>query len=206
MLHSSRENRHPSNQKTGNHMKNTVTRRLFTLGILASAGATAACNNGIGSSGPSVIDARVVSTLEQMYREYPNTRGLAEKASGMLVMPLMTEAGFGFGGSYGRGALVIDGVTVDYYSATGISGGLQIGAQQFAHVLFFMTEDALTEFRGSPGWAVGAGVEYVISDIGDGFNTDTTTALSPVLAAVFGRAGLLIGATLQGTKYNRIIP
>jgi lipid-binding SYLF domain-containing protein len=69
-----------------------------------------------------------------------------------------------------------------------------------------MTEEALQDFRGSPGWAVGADIEYVISDIGDGFKTDTTTALSPVLAAVFGRAGLLVGATLQGTKYNRIIP
>jgi hypothetical protein len=30
--------------------------------------------------------------------------------------------------------------------------------------------------------------------------------LSPVLAAVFGRAGLRLGATLEGTKYSRIIP
>ena len=29
---------------------------------------------------------------------------------------------------------------------------------------------------------------------------------SPVLAAVFARAGLRIGATLEGTKYTRIIP
>jgi lipid-binding SYLF domain-containing protein len=38
-------------------------------------------------------------------------------AAGMLVMPLVTEAGFGFGGAYGRGALRIGGTTVDYYSA-----------------------------------------------------------------------------------------
>lgn len=188
-------------------MKNsTVTRRLFTLGILASAGATAACNNGIGSSGGARIDARVQTTLDEMYRTYPNTRGLAEKSNGMLVMPLVTEAGFGLGGAYGRGALLVNGITVDYYSTTKVSGGLQIGAQQFAHVLFFMTEDALNDFRGSPGWAAGGDIEYVISDRGDGLKAETTTALSPVLAAVFGRAGLRIGATLQGTKYNRIIP
>ena len=188
-------------------MKHTnVTRRLFTLGVLASTGALAACNNGVGSPGATVIDARVEATLAQMQREYPNTVDLVEKSNGMLVMPLVTEAGFGFGGSYGRGALVIDGAPVDYYSATEVSGGLQVGAQQFAHVLFFMTEDALRDFRASPGWAIGGDVQYVISDIGDGFKADTTTALSPVLAAVFGRAGLMIGATLQGTKYNRIVP
>ena len=119
---------------------------------------------------------------------------------------MVTEAGFGFGGAYGRGALLINDVTVDYYSVVKGSGGLQIGAQQYAHVLFFMTQAALTDFRRSPGWAAGADVEYVISDKGDSVSADTTTVLAPVLAAVFGRAGLRIGATLEGTKYTRIIP
>ena len=183
-----------------------VSRRVFTLGALAGAGVTAACGNGIGGRGSQVIDARVNSTLAQMYSEYPNTRALADKANGMLVMPLVTEAGFGFGGAFGRGALLVDDVTVDYYSVVKGSGGLQIGAQQFAHVLFFLTEDALLGFRRSPGWAAGADVEYVISDKGDSVAADTTTVLSPVVAAIFGRAGLRVGATLEGTKYTRIIP
>ncbi|MCV3270914.1 lipid-binding SYLF domain-containing protein [Roseobacter sinensis] len=188
-------------------MKNSrLSRRGFTLGALAGVSVTAACGNGIGSRGAASIDARVDATLEEMYRRYPNTVNLGEKSSGILVMPLITEAGFGFGGAYGRGALRVNDVTVDYYSSTQLSGGLQIGAQQYTHVLFFLTDEALTNFRRSPGWAVGGDVEYVISDQGDGVKADTTTALSPVQAAVFGRAGLLIGATLQGTKYNRIIP
>ena len=188
-------------------MKNqTVSRRVFTLGALASVGAVAACGNGVGGRGPAMIDARVDATLAEMYRSYPNTESLAQKANGMLVMPLVTEAGLGFGGAYGRGALRVGGVTVDYYSTTKASAGLQIGAQQYAHVLFFMTEAALTDFRRSPGWAAGADLEYVISDQGDSVSAQTTTALAPVLAAVFGRAGLRLGATLQGTKYTRIIP
>ena len=184
----------------------TYNRRFVTLGALTALGATAACGNGVGGRGGAMIDARVDATLAEMYRGYPNTRQLAEKANGMLVMPLVTEAGLGFGGAYGRGALRVNDVTVDYYSVTKASGGLQIGAQQYAHVLFFMTEPALREFRSSPGWAAGAGLEYVISDKGDSVNADTTTVMAPVLAAVFGRAGLRIGATLEGTKYTRIIP
>ncbi|MGC3937160.1 YSC84-related protein [Roseobacter sp. EG26] len=183
-----------------------LSRRVFTFGALAGVSVTAACGNGIGSQGAATIDARVDSTLQEMYRSFPNTRNLADKANGMLVMPLVTEAGFGFGGAYGRGALRVNDVTVDYYSTTQLSGGFQIGGQQYSHVLFFMTEEALTNFRRSPGWAVGGDVEYVISDQGDGLKADSTTTLSPVLAAVFGRAGLLVGATLQGTKYSRIIP
>ncbi len=186
--------------------KLTISRRAFGLGALASGTALAACGNGVGGRGPATIDARVDATLSEMYRQYPNTVTLANKANGMLVMPLVTEAGLGFGGAYGRGALRVGDVTVDYYSVTKASGGLQIGAQQYAHVLFFMTEDALTGFRRSPGWAAGADLEYVISDQGDSLNAETTTVLAPVLAAVFGRAGLRVGATLEGTKYTRIIP
>lgn len=184
----------------------TLSRRAFALGAIASAGAVAACGNGVGSRGSGMIDARVDATLQEMYRQFPNTRQLAEKSNGMLVMPLVTEAGLGLGGAYGRGALRVNNISVDYYSMTKATGGLQIGAQQYAHVLFFMTEEALNNFRSSPGWAAGANIEYVISDKGDSVNADTTTALSPVLAAVFGRAGLRIGATLEGSKYTRIIP
>lgn len=188
-------------------MRNSkLSRRMFTFGALAATPVLAACGNGVGGRGSVTIDARVNATLEEMYRNYPNTRSLAQKANGMLVMPLVTEAGLGFGGAYGRGALRIEDVTVDYYSMVKGSGGLQIGAQQYAHVLFFMTQTALTDFRRSPGWAAGADVEYVISDKGDSVSADTTTVLAPVLAAVFGRAGLRIGATLEGTKYTRIIP
>jgi len=186
--------------------RTVLTRRGFAFSLLAGAGMLAGCGNGVGSSGPATIDARVDATLQEMYRLYPNTRELAQKANGMLIMPLVTEAGLGFGGAYGRGALRVGGVTVDYYSVVKGSGGFQIGAQQYAHVLFFMTEQALLDFRRSPGWAAGADLEYVISDRGDSVNAETTTVLAPVLAAVFGRAGLRVGATLEGTKYTRIIP
>ncbi len=183
-----------------------LSRRGFTLGAFAGATVTAACGNGIGNNNAAQLDSRVDATLNEMYRLYPNTKDLADKSNGMLVMPLVTEAGLWFGGAYGQGALRIQDVTVDYYSLTEGSWGLQIGAQQYSHVLFFMTEEALTKFRSSQGWAVGADIKYVISDIGDGANASTTTALSPVLAAVFNQGGLFAGAALEGNKYNRIIP
>ncbi|MEL6643535.1 MAG: YSC84-related protein [Pseudomonadota bacterium] len=183
-----------------------LTRRATMIGALSAAGLTAACGNGVGSNGGDVIDQRVDATLGFMSANFPGTAELQNTAAGMLVMPLITEAGFGFGGAYGRGALRINGITVDYYSATQASFGLQIGAQQYSHVLFFMTEDALTEFRTSPGWAAGADIEYVVSNRGENLSTETTTVLDPVIAAVFGQTGLLAGAAIEGTKYNRIIP
>ncbi len=182
-----------------------LSRRNFAIGAVAASG-LAACGNGIGSAGAATIDARVDATLNQMYQNYPGTQNLAAQASGILVMPLVTEVGLGLGGSYGRGALRVGPSTVDYYSAASGSAGLQVGAQQYSHVLFFMTPEALSEFRRSQGWAAGADVEYAFSDQSDMLRAETTTSLSPVIAVVFGQTGLRLGATLEGTKYTRIIP
>ena len=95
----------------------THTRRNFSLGLLAGAAALAGCGNGIGNTNDQRIDARVDDTLNFMTSRYPGTQSLRNNASGVLVMPLITEAGLGFGGSYGRGALRVDDITVDYYSA-----------------------------------------------------------------------------------------
>jgi lipid-binding SYLF domain-containing protein len=181
------------------------SRRSFALGAVAAT-TLAACGNGIGSQGAATIDARADATINEMYRSFPGTQGLAAQASGILVMPLVTEVGLGLGGSFGRGALRVGPSTVDYYAAASGSAGLQIGAQQFSHVLFFMTPEALSEFRRSQGWAAGADVEYAFSDQSDMLRAETTTSLSPVIAVVFGQTGLRLGATLEGTKYTRIIP
>lgn len=185
-------------------MSSFSRRRLIVGG--AALTALSACGNGIGGNGGEVIDSRVDQTLNFMFSEYPGTRDLDQKAVGKLVMPVVTEAGLGFGGSYGRGALRIGPTTVDYYSAASLSGGIQIGAQQFSHVLFFMTEEALMDFRTSDGWAASADAEYVLNTEAENIRAETTTSLTPVIAVIFAQAGLRVGATLEGTKYTRIIP
>lgn len=185
---------------------NKFSRRYLIAGGACATLVLAGCNNGVGGSGAATIDARADESLAYLYNTSTSAQDLRDKSVGMLVMPLITEAGFGFGGSYGRGALRVGDATVDYYSATQASVGFQIGAQQYAHVLFFMTDAALSEFRRSPGWAAGADLKYAVSSQADSLTADTTTALSPVIAMVFGQAGLIAGATVEGTKYSRIIP
>ena len=184
---------------------NGISRR----GVIMAGGATlglAACGNGLGSNGAARIDARVDATRDYLASRYPGTTDLMAKAAGVLYMPLVTEVGFGFGGSYGRGALRVRDTTVDYYSASQASWGLQVGAQQYAHAIFFMTEPALANFRSSTGWSIGADAKYALPDKGGSLGADTITTTAPVIALVFGQAGLIVGASLEGTKYTRIIP
>lgn len=184
---------------------NRINRRLFLAGAGSAALLTSACGNGVGGDGAAQIDARVDATRDFLAANYPGTSELTNKAYGVLYMPLVTEAGLFVGGAYGRGALRINNVTVDYYSATKASYGLQIGAQQYGHALFFMTEDALANFRRSDGWAAGVDIRYATPDQGASIGTDTTQ-LDPVVALVFGQQGLIAGASIAGTKYTRIIP
>jgi len=150
------------------------------------------------------IDARVFKTIDQMYMEYPYSRQLAAKASGVLVMPLVTEAGFGLGAGYGRGALVVDGAVKNYYSSVSANTGIQLGAQQYAHALFFMTDTALNQFEYSMGFSAGGDLEYITPSISESLKIETLTTFSPVIALVFGQAGLKVGATLEGTKYTKL--
>ena len=69
-----------------------------------------------------------------------------------------------------------------------------------------MTEQALSDFRRSPGWTLGADARYAVANDAGNLGVDTTTALTPVIAVVFGQSGLIAGAQIEGNKYNRIIP
>ncbi len=188
---------------------NKYTRRFLIAGAVGTTLFTAACgnvSNPITISDAATIDARSDAALEQLFGINSSARDLNDKAAGVLIMPLITEAGFGLGGSYGRGALRVGGASVDYYSVAEASFGLQIGGQQYSHVLFFMTEEALSEFRNGEGFVAGADLKVAVIDEGIKVNADTTTTLAPVVAMVFGQAGLIAGVTFEGSKYTLIQP
>lgn len=176
---------------------------MLGLGATSLLGA---CANPVGGDGAAQLDARVDAARDFLRSSYPSLEELFSNARGILYIPVVTEAGLFFGGAYGRGALRINDITVDYYSATRASFGLQAGAQQYAHALFFMTEQALSDFRFSPGWAASADMRYATPTQGGSMGTETTTQFSPVIAVVFGQSGILAGASLAGVKYSRIIP
>lgn len=187
-----------------------IYRRAFIINSATTA-LLAGCSgdfrgNGFGGDGAARIDNDVDATLAVLSRNFPGTNQIRNKSRGVLVFPYVTEAGLGLGGAFGRGALRSNGMTLDYYSMIKGSAGLQIGGQQYAHVLFFMTDEALQSFRQSPGFAAGANVTYATPQQGATALAETTTALAPVIAVVFGQQGIRAGATLEGVKYTRVIP
>ena len=150
------------------------------------------------------IDASVHATLEQFYHEVGSGHELARQAFGILVFPTVVKAGFGFGGEYGEGALLVRGKTAGYYNTASASFGFQLGAQARAVVILFMTPGALASFQHRDGWKIGVDGSVAVVTVGAGGQVDTNMIRKPVIGFIFDQKGLMYNLTLEGSKISRI--
>src|SRR5690554_6320316 len=119
------------------------------------------------------IDIGVSETLKQFKAEVPGGSEFLQRAAGVLVFPKVIKAGFGLGGEYGEGALLIDGEVADYYSTAAASIGLQLGAQSKSLLVVFLAEDSLKYFRNSKGWKAGVDGSIAVVEWGAGEDINT---------------------------------
>jgi lipid-binding SYLF domain-containing protein len=150
------------------------------------------------------IDSGVDATMTTLYSSVPGSSELARKARGILVFPKVVAAGLVVGGEFGRGALRIDGRTVDYYKTTSVSVGLQAGAQSKALVFMFMTQDALDRFLSGSGWTAGVDASVAMLKVGANGTLDTSSASAAVVAFALANEGLMAAATVDGTKVSKL--
>lgn len=150
------------------------------------------------------IDAAVHATLDRFYWEVRSSRELARRAVGILVFPSVVKAGFGFGGEYGEGALLVRGRPAEYYNTVSASFGLQLGAQARSIIILFMTPDALDGFYRKDGWKIGVDGSVVLVTVGAGGAIDTNTIKSPIIGFIFDQKGLMYNLTLEGSKISRM--
>lgn len=173
------------------------------LALFSLAAVVTTTSNAGAASAPE-IDAGVHATLDKFFYQIRGARDLAEKSVGILVFPSVVKAGFGFGGEYGEGALLIRGRTVEYYNVISASVGFQLGVQERSVIIMFMTESALQQFRRTAGWKVGVDGSVAIITVGAGGSIDTNKITSPVIGFILDPKGLMYNLTLEGSKISRI--
>ncbi|MEL6978886.1 MAG: lipid-binding SYLF domain-containing protein [Pseudomonadota bacterium] len=174
-------------------------------GALGGAALVAGAPSAAEARSAAEIDLAAADALSDLYRVRPAARGVAERSFGALIVPDIVKAGFIVGASYGEGALIIGGRTDSYWSYTAGSIGLQAGAQRTRLALFFMGQEALDGFLRSDGVEMGVDAEVTLIDGGADMRLDTTRGDGDeIIAFVFGRAGLLGGASYSGGKYRRL--
>ncbi|MFA7437219.1 YSC84-related protein [Castellaniella sp.] len=152
----------------------------------------------------AALEADAWTALEQLYQQQPEAHWLAEHASAILVFPRIVKAGLIVGGERGKGVLFKDGQPDGRYASTGLSYGLQAGAQAYSYALFFMNDSALRMLDRREGWEIGVGPSVVVIDHGLAGKLSSTTLDDDVYAYIFGQKGLMAGIGIQGSKISRL--
>jgi len=151
------------------------------------------------------IDVSVDVALDRFKNDVKGASEFLANAKGVLVIPNVIRVGFGLGGEYGEGALIVGGKTVDYYNTVAGSFGFQIGVQSKNIIIIFMEETALTKFRDSLGWRAGVDGSVALIDQGAGSSVDTDNLKHPIVGFVFGLKGLMVNLSLEGSKFTKLI-
>lgn len=157
-----------------------------------------------GAASKEEIDARVLEAVAEFYKQTGAGKQLAQKAAGMLVFPNVIKAGFGIGGEYGEGALLIKDKTAGYYSTAAASIGFQLGAQVKSQIMLFMNSKVLDEFRNSQGWQAGVDGSVALATLGAGGEISTDTVKEPIIGFIFSNKGLMYNLTFEGSKITKI--
>jgi lipid-binding SYLF domain-containing protein len=176
----------------------TICRQIFSAILIAALSlmVSPGSSNAAGGS--------IRQTLDRLYRHVPGAQGLIARSAGVLVFPTVVKAGFGVGGEYGEGELLIGGRPVGRYNTIAGSIGFQFGAQARSVIIVFMTPDALENFRGVDGWKVGVDGSVAILAVGAGGSIDSDKVTSPVVGFILDPQGLMYNLTLEGSKITRI--
>jgi lipid-binding SYLF domain-containing protein len=167
---------------------------VFTFTLTAMAYADAA----------KEIDARADEVMDRFYKQVKDAKQFTKKAKALLIMPNVIKAGLLVGGEYGRGALRIDGKTVDYYNVVSGSFGAQIGAEAKDWVIAFMSDAALKKFRESKGWEAGVDGNVALVNTGGGDSGTTRNAEGDIIGFVFDVKGLFADVSFKGAKFTKL--
>lgn len=151
-----------------------------------------------------VIESRAALALETLREHAPDAVSLLRKAVGILVFPDIVEMGFGTGGQYGEGVLLIDGEAKAYYATAGAEHGVPAQEGPKAQVILFMTRQALIDFRNTVNWKVGVHGGVTKVQVDERGRVNTPPGLGPVLGFTFSDRGVLGHLDLAGSSINRI--
>ncbi|HYE36863.1 BPSL1445 family SYLF domain-containing lipoprotein [Methylocaldum sp.] len=182
----------------------TLFRNEFHTMILLFVILGLGCTSAPSREDARVIDAKVDAALARLKKDVKGADSLLRSASGMLVFPGVLQAAFWGGAEYGKGALRIGGVNVDYYNIAAASFGLQFGAQKKDIILLFMNDQVLQDFRNSSGWTAGVDGTVALVTVGAEGSINTTTLNEPILAFVVDQTGLMAGVSLEGSKITKL--
>jgi lipid-binding SYLF domain-containing protein len=173
---------------------------IATIGVLISFASGIPTAIAADPSEQQVIVDKAVVTVNNFMADPDMTwlRSHIKNAQGVLIVPALVRAGFVFGGSGGRGVLLVrDSATGKwsepaFYAVGSVSFGLQIGIEASEVIMMVQTRKGLDSLLTS-SFKLGADASVAAGPVGTGAAAATADVLS------FARAkGAYAGLSLEG--------
>ncbi len=152
------------------------------------------------------LNADVDAAIKKFEKEVEGGAKFLTKVKGYLVFPSVIKGGFIVGAEYGEGALRVNGTTKHFYSMTSASIGYQAGVQEHSVLIAFISEVSLNNFIKSNGWEAGVDGAITVADWGKSKDITSISYEKPIVAFIYGAEGLMLGVSIEGTKFQRIVP
>jgi len=128
----------------------------------------------------------------------PSITKFFEKSAGWAVFPSVAKGAIGIGGAGGSGVLFEKGKAVGKTSLAQVTIGLALGGQEFAEIIFFENDLALTSFKGG-NFALSAQVSAVAAASGAAATAKYSQGVAVFTVAV---GGLMYEASVGGQKFG----
>ena len=126
-----------------------ITTKFF---LLLTLSLTIILSPELNAKAMNEIDSAIENSLKRFTEEIQGGDAYLEGARGVLVIPRMWKAGVLIGFEFGEGALIVDGIKVQYYKALTTSLGIQVGVgSKDLIILFLMTQLWIISFIAQDG-------------------------------------------------------
>jgi lipid-binding SYLF domain-containing protein len=177
---------------------------LLACFLLAGAGLYAQAKEQDRLVNSGVVLEEILNTPENIPRE------LIEKANCVVVFPSVMKLAFGFGASYGRGAMVCR-TGKDFrgpwgapamFALEGGSFGLQIGGQATDFVLLVMNKRGADSILRSKV-KLGGNISVAAGPVGRAASAETDAALRAEVLSYSRSRGLFAGISLAGSSIRQ---
>jgi hypothetical protein len=147
---------------------------------------------------PSAAVKKAEEAVALFKKADPSIERFFAKSAGWAVFPSVAKGAIGIGGAGGKGVLFEKGKATGTTSLGQVTIGLALGGQEYAEIIFFENDLALTNFKGG-NFALAAQVSAVAAASGA-----AATAKYQQGVAVFTIAigGLMYEASVGGQKFG----
>ncbi len=172
-----------------------ITTVLFISMTLASTGCSTAPKS---EASKAELHDKTENTIARFKSADPSMEEFFDTSVGYAVFPSVGKGAVGVGGAYGKGELYENGVMIGYCDLSQGSIGFQLGGQVYSEIIFFQTNDALSDFKnGNLEFAAQASAVAATA----GASADASYE-GGVAVFTMAKGGLMYEASIGGQKFS----